>query len=499
MHKIPKEVLDVVKKLRENNFEAYLVGGCVRDFVRGKKPKDWDITTNAKPEEIQAIFPDNFYENQYGTVGVKTGAKDESLAVVEITPYRIEAKYSDKRHPDKIEFAKDLGEDLGRRDFTINALALEIPKLEIPKFDFKDAPKSNFGIIDLVGGQDDLKNKLIRAVGEPDLRFKEDALRLMRAVRFSAELGFEIESRTKEALHKNAGLLKFVSKERIRDEFQKLIMAEGAVSGIEILRESGLLKEFMPELLEGYGVGQNLHHIYTVWEHNLKSLECAIKEKWLLDVRVAALLHDVGKPRAKRGDGKFSTFYGHDIIGAKIADQILSRLRFPKEFIEKVSKLIRYHLFYYNVDEVTESSVRRLIAKVSIGDMEDLIRVRICDRIGSGVPKAEPYKLRHFRFMVEKLQRDPISVGMLKATGDEVMKICKIEPGPRVGQILLILLDEVLDDPKKNTKKYLEDKISRLCPLSDKELKELSKKAEEKKVSLESEEIEEIKKKHYVK
>jgi len=202
--------------------------------------------------------------------------------------------------------------------------------------------------------------------------------------------------------------------------------------------------------------------------------------------------------RVKRGEGKFSTFYGHDVVGAKMSDQILSRLRFPKEFIEKVSKLIRYHLFYYNVDEVTESSVRRLIAKVGIEDMEDLIRVRICDRIGSGVPKAEPYKLRHFRFIVEKLQRDPISVGMLKVRGEDVMKTCEIEPGPRVGWILSILLDEVLDDPKKNTKKYLEEKVAWLCLLSDKELKDLSKKAAEKKVSLESEEIEEIKK-HYVK
>ena len=494
MHKIPKEVIDVVQKLRENNFEAYLVGGCVRDFLRAKKPKDWDVTTNAKPEEIQKVFEDTFYENQYGTVGVKTGAKEESLAVVEITPYRVEAKYSDKRHPDKIEFAKDLQEDLGRRDFTINALALEVPKS-----DFKGAPKSDFGIIDLVDGQKDLKNKVIRAVGDPEERFREDALRLLRAVRFAAELGFKIEKRTLEAVKNNAGLLRFISKERIRDEFVKLIASAGAASGIEILRESGLLKEFLPELLEGWGVGQNLRHIYTVWEHNLKSLEHAVKEDWPLDVRMAALLHDVGKPRVKRGEGKFSTFYGHDVVGAKMSDQILSRLRFPKEFIEKVSKLIRYHLFYYNVDEVTESSVRRLIAKVGIEDMEDLIRVRICDRIGSGVPKAEPYKLRHFRFIVEKLQRDPISVGMLKVRGEDVMKTCEIEPGPRVGWILSILLDEVLDDPKKNTKKYLEEKVAWLCLLSDKELKDLSKKAAEKKVSLESDEIEEIKKKHYVK
>ena len=479
MHKIPKEVLGVVGKLRESNFEAYLVGGCVRDLLIGKKPKDWDVTTNARPEDIQKIFEDTFYENDYGTVGVKT-----DLGVIEVTPYRIEAKYSDKRHPDKIEFAKELSEDLGRRDFTVNALAYDIER-----------KKS----IDLFEGEADLKKKIIKAVGDPDARFKEDALRLFRAVRFSAELGFSIEKKTLEAVKKNAGLLKFVSKERIRDEFSKLIMADGAVKGLEILRETGLLKEFLPELLEGYGVGQNLHHIYTVWEHNLRALECAIKEGWAFDVRLSALLHDVGKPRTKHGDGKFSTFYGHDVVGAKMAQKILSRLHFPSEIIDKVSKLIRFHLFYYNVDEVTESSVRRLIAKVGAEDMEDLICVRICDRIGSGVPKAEPYKLRHFRFMVEKLQRDPISVGMLKARGDDVMKICKIEPGPRIGWILAILLDEVLDDPKKNTKEYFDEKISILCPLPDKDLKNLAKKAEEKKVELETEEIDKIKGKHYVK
>jgi len=482
--KIPKEVLEVVQKLRENKFEAYLVGGCVRDFLRGKVPKDWDVTTNAKPEEIQKIFENTFYENQYGTVGVKTDSDDPTLAVIEVTPYRLESKYSDKRHPDSVEFAQELPEDLGRRDFTVNALAYDV---------------ENKKVIDLVEGEEDLQKKIIRAVGDPNERFREDALRLLRAVRLASELGFSIEERTEKALKKNAGLLKFISKERIRDEFQKLLMSDAAGQGMELLRKSGLLEVFLPELLEGYGVGQNLHHIYTVWEHNVKSLEHAVKEEWSPEIRMSALLHDVGKPRAKRGEGKFSTFYNHDVIGAKMASQILSRLRFPKEFTEKVVKLIRYHLFYYNVDEVTESSVRRLIARVGIEDMEDLIRVRICDRIGSGVPKAEPYKLRHFRFMVEKLQRDPISVGMLKARGEDVMRICKIEPGPRVGWILAILLDEVLDDPKRNTKEYLEEKVSRLSTLKDSELAALAQKAQDKKLALEGEEVDKIKKKHYVK
>ena len=486
MEKIPKEIIGIAEKLREKNFEAYLVGGSVRDLLRGVKPRDWDITTNATPEQIQKIFSDSFYENNFGTVGVKTGAEDETLKIVEVTPYRVEAKYSDKRHPDKVEFAEKLEDDLKRRDFTINAIALEVQ------------PKQR-KFIDLFDGEEDLKKKIIRAVGNPDERFNEDALRMMRAVRFSSELSFTIETNTLEAIKKHSGLLKFISKERIRDEFEKIILSCAPSKGIEIMRETGLLKEFLPELLEGFGITQNLHHIYTVWEHNLKSLEHAAKKSWPFVVRMAALLHDVGKPRTKRGDGKFSTFYGHDVVGAKMSFQILSRLKFPKEFIEKVSKLIRYHLFYYNVDEVTESSVRRLIARVGREDMEDLIRVRVCDRIGSGVPKEEPYKLRHFRFMVEKLGRDPISVGMLKINGNDIMKICSLSPSPKIGQILLILLDEVLDDPKKNTKEYLGEGAKKLCEMSDKNLVGLAKKSREKKIAIESEEVGKIKKKHYVK
>src|SRR3989344_1064471 len=461
MTKIPKEIVEVIKKLRENNFEAFLVGGCVRDFLRGEKPKDWDITTNAKPEEIQKIFPDSFYENDFGTVGVKTGSDDETLKVVEVTPFRLEAKYSDKRHPDKIEFAQSLADDIGRRDFTINALAMALGKSDFPR-------KSEFQIIDLVGGKEDLKNKIIRAVGEPAERFQEDALRLLRAVRFSAELDFTIEERTREAVKKNAGLLKFISKERIRDEFVKLIMSEGAAEGIEFLRESGLLKEFLPELLEGVGVGQNLHHVFTVWEHNLKALEYTVKKGYSFEVKFASLLHDVAKPRAKRGEGKFSTFYGHDVLGAKMSAKILERLRFPKDFSEKVIRLVRWHLFYYNVGEVTESSVRRDLRNVGPDLIED------------------------------KVQKDPISVGILKVKGDDVMKILRIRPGPKVGMALSALLEEVLQEPKKNTKEYLIGRIKELGELSEAELKKLAESGKEKKEEVEASRDRELKEKFWV-
>ena len=467
-------------------FEAYLVGGCVRDLLLGRTPQDWDVTTSARPEKIQELFPKSFYENKFGTVSVVTGSEDPKLRAIEITPYRLEGKYSDKRHPDEIKFADNLEDDLKRRDFTVNAMAL---KLDIGGGKLEDP----------FSGQKDLEAKLIRAVGDPKERFEEDALRIMRAMRIAADLDFRIEKNTLSALKEKAGLLKMIAKERIRDEFSKILMAREPSKGLETLRELGILKLFLPEIEEGWGVGQNKHHIYTVWEHNSRALDCAAKEKWPLVVRMSALFHDIGKPRAKRGDGPDSTFYNHEVIGEKMSFQILSRLKFSKEFTEKVAKLVRFHLFYYNVDEVSESSVRRLISRVGPEDMEDLIRVRICDRIGSGVPKAEPYKLRHFRFLVEKLQRDPVSVKMLKIDGDRIKELTGLPQSIKVGLIIHALMDEVLDDPEKNMPEYLEKRMTELNALPEGELKKLAEAGKSKKLGLEEEEVAKIKKKHYVK
>src|SRR3989338_7732038 len=265
------------------------------------------------------------------------------------------------------------------------------------------------------------------------------------------------------------------------------------------MRELVILNFFLPELKEGWEVGQNKHHIYTVWEHNVKALDCAAKERWPLVVRMSALFHDIGKPRAKRGDGPDSTFYNHEVIGAEMSYKILSRLKYGRDFVEEDSKLVRFHLFYYNVDEVSESSVRRLIKKVGPEDMEDLIRVRICDRIGSGVPKAEPYKLRHFRFLVEKLQRDPVSPKMMKINGDKIKELTRLPQSVKIGLIINALMEEVLDDPEKNTEEYLERRVLELNKLPDKELKTLAESGKSKKIGLEQEEISKIKKKHYVK
>jgi len=500
---IPLTIINIINKLKTASFEAYAVGGCARDFLLGREPEDWDIATNAQPEEIQKVFPKSFYENKFGTVTVLA---DEMK--IQITTYRVDEKYSDKRHPDSVKFTANLKEDLARRDFTINAMALDIfshpeqisarhpeqvsvchpERSEGSRDSSLIAQNDRYKIIDPFGGQDDLKNKIIRAVGDPKKRFSEDALRLLRAVRFATQLNFLINKETLEAIKEMNKEISFISGERIRDEFIKIIMSDRTAEGVELLRETGILSIILPEVMEGYGVGQNKHHIYTVYEHNLRALRYTAENKLSLAVRLASLFHDVGKPRSKRGEGPDSTFYSHDVIGAKMTEKIMRRLKFPNEDIVKVSLLVRYHLFYYNVDEVTPSSVRRLIKNVGIENMDDLINVRLADRIGSGVPKAEPYKLRHFRYMVGKVSKDPISVKMLKINGNDVMNILSIQPGPKVGIILNALFSEVLDDPKLNEREYLEKLALELDKLSITEIAEMIKKGEERIQLLESEE-----------
>lgn len=479
---IPKEVKNVMEKLEKSGFEAYIVGGCVRDFLNSTTPKDWDITTNAKPDEIQNIFPDSFYENKFLTVTVKTGSQNPGLEEVEITTYRLEAKYSDKRHPDEIRFAKNLEDDLARRDFTINAMAMDSDKK----------------IVDLFDGQKDLKKKMIKTVGNPEERFSEDALRMLRAVRFATTLNFTIEKETAEAIKKNSIWLKAISQERIRDELLKIIMSDRAAEGIDLLYELDLLKFIMPELQENYGVGQNKHHIYDCYQHALKALEYSAKKKFNMQVRMASLLHDVGKPRVKVGEGLNSTFYNHEIVGAKMTFEILQRLKFSKKDVEKITKLVRYHLFYYNVDEVSESSVRRLVKNVGQDLIEELLQVRQADRIGSGVPKAEPYKLRHLKYIIEKVSTDPISVKMISVNGKDIMGMLHEKPGPKIGHILDVLLGYVLEDPKKNNKDFLEKEILKLGKLDEKKLKKLAETSKESLAEVEKKQDEMTKQKYWV-
>jgi poly(A) polymerase/tRNA nucleotidyltransferase (CCA-adding enzyme) len=321
----------------------------------------------------------------------------------------------------------------------------------------------------------------------------------MRAVRFACELDFSIEPRTASAIKDNADLLAVIAKERIRDELVKIISSPRAVWGIERLEEFGLLENILPELRDGIGVGQNKHHIYTVWEHNLKALQYAVGKDYSLKVRLASLLHDVGKPKTKGGEGLDSTFYGHEVVGARMARKMMERLHFSRELTEEVTHLVRYHLFYYNVGEVSEAGVRRFIQRVGVENIDDLLKVREADRIGSGVPKAVPYKLRHLQFMIEKVRTDPVSPKMLKINGSQLMESLRLEPGPRVGYILGVLLEEVLDDPQKNDEGRLSRRALELNELSDEELRKMASSAKEKKNEFESGVEEEMKKKFYVK
>lgn len=484
---IPQEVSQVTQTLQKAGFEAYLVGGCVRDIISGKKPKDWDVTTNAKPDQITATFPKTFYENDYGTVGVvNEDTGDETLKIVEVTPYRIEGVYSDKRRPDQVTFTEKIGDDLKRRDFTVNAIAYDISKGQI---------------IDPYKGQEDIKDKIIKTVGVPHDRFSEDALRILRAVRLSVELGFTINKETADAIKKEADGLKEIAKERIRDEFIKIINSPSPMIGIVLAQKLGILKYVVPELEAGIDLEQNGDHIYSVWEHNLRALQHSADRGWPLHVKLAALLHDVSKPETRRWSKENDdwTFYGHDVVGGRVSREILKRLKFPSEIIETVSKLVRYHLFFSDVEKITLSAVRRIVKNVGPENVWDLMKVRACDRIGMGRPKETPYRLRKYESMIEEAMRSPTSVGMLKIDGAKIIDVTHETPGPRIGFILHALLEEVLDDPTLNTKEYLEKRTLELAKLPDTELKKLGEKGKEKKDEKEAQEIEEIRKRHWVK
>lgn len=475
-------VQQILKTLQQEDYRAYAVGGCVRDLLLQRQPKDWDIATDAKPDAIEELFDNSFINNDFGTVTVVNEEREGALREIEITPFRVEEQYSDKRHPDQVEWTSSIEDDLSRRDFTINAMAMDLDQEIIDPFD----------------GRQDLEQCLIKAVGDPQQRFAEDALRMMRAVRFYTTLDFKIGEETQKAIKSNAEALQTISNERIRDELMKMINSERAAYGIEKLRQLELLQFIIPELEENFGVPQNKHHVYGCYEHAVRSLHYAARQDYSEEVRLASLLHDVGKPQSKEGQGEDATFYNHEVISADLTKEILKRLRFPKDKVEKVTKLVRHHLFYYTPEEVGESSVRRLIRKVGLENMDELIQVRKADRIGSGVPKAEPYKLRHLRYVVDKVSQDPISTDMLEVSGDNVMELLDIEPGPKVGQVLTILLGKVLEDPQKNEEEFLKKQIEEMKDLSGEEIEKMAQKAKEKRDKIKTKRDEMLKEKYWV-
>ena len=483
---IPLEVKKVSDALETAGYEAYLVGGCVRDLVVGKVPKDWDITTNAHPDQIQTLFPESFCNNDYGTVGVKneeTG--DVRLKVVEVTPYRSEGTYSDARRPDNVTFGVSLAEDLARRDFTINAIAYRIKTDET---------------VDLYEGIDDIRKKRIKTVGNPHDRFGEDALRLMRAIRLAAELNFMIEAETMTGIIATAPLLQKIAIERVSSEFIKLINSDVPMQGMVLLEKMGLIDYILPEIRASIGCEQGGIHAYDVYEHLLRTLQAAADKGHSTNMRLAALLHDIGKPatRGTGGKNKHYTFFGHEVVGARMTKKILERLKMPRETIEDVGNLVRWHMFFSDPDEITLAAVRRTIVRIGEDNIENLLNLRVCDRIGTGRPKEQPFRFRKYKAMVDEALRDPISVKMLKVDGIRIMDITGEKPGKKLGYILNALMEEVLIDPGKNTEEYLESRVSDLHKLSEAELTELAAAGRAKQAEEEAAALKEIAREHKV-
>lgn len=447
----------IIKTLQDNGFSAFVVGGAVRDLLLQKEVVNWDFTTDATPEELLKIFPDAYYNNQFGTVGITLENLEkhfsltatEKKEIYEITTFRSEKGYTDRRHPDQVSWGKTIEEDLKRRDFTINTMALTIDK---------KTKKSK--LIDLYHGQEDLKNKIVKTVGNPEERFQEDALRMMRAVRFSSTLGFLIEEETFSAIKKNYLLLKNISWERIRDELLKILASPFPYEGVLNLKKTGILSLVLPEVEKCFGVEQKSlkrHHIYDVGTHLLLSLkECPNPDPI---VRFATLLHDIGKAATiKKLPSGVITFYNHEIVGARMIKGIIYRLRLSREQREKLWTLVRWHQF--SVDEhQTDSAIRRFIRRVGVENIKDMIDLRIADRLGGGVQTATSWRLRLYMKKIIDVQTHTPSVKDLKVNGNDVMQTLQIKPGPKVGKILDKLFKEITEDPSINERELLLKKI----------------------------------------
>lgn len=433
---LPQSVVQILKKFQDEKFEIYIVGGAVRDLLMGRPVSDWDFTTNATPEEILKIVEGGLYNNLYGTVFTPN---PDGGKLYEITTFRKEENYSDSRHPDKLEWGKTLEEDLKRRDFTINSLALD----------------KDLKVIDLYKGQDDIDKKLIRAVGNADERFSEDALRMMRAVRIAAEIGFKVEEKTFEAIKKNAPLINKIAKERIKDELFKLIASPHPYEGMVLFRNSGLIQEILPELEKCFGVEQKSpgrHHIYDVGTHLLMALKFCKSTDPV--TRFATLIHDIGKPQTYRKlETGVITFYNHEMVSTKIAQNIADRLRLSKKETDKLITLVRWHQF--TVDErQTDSAIRRVIRNVGLENIEDMLALRVADRLGGGARETS-WRLEEFKARLIEVQKQPFAVKDLKINGNDVMKELNIKPGPEIGVILNKIFDEVVEKKIENEREIL--------------------------------------------
>ncbi|KKS94289.1 MAG: tRNA adenylyl-/cytidylyl-transferase [Candidatus Collierbacteria bacterium GW2011_GWC2_43_12] len=479
---MPTPLKKVMGEYLEAGFEIYLVGGGVRNLMMGKTPENCDLTTNATPEESLELLKmqSPFYNNDFGTVSynVDVNGREE---LYEITTYRSEKEYSDFRRPDNVSWGKTLEEDVTRRDFTVNAMVVGRGRSQV----LDQRSEGAWELIDLVNGLADFEKGLIRAVGDPRLRFGEDALRMMRAIRFASKLGFTIEEKTLLAIEEKSELLAKISKERIREEFLRILGSPYPADGVLMLLSTGLIKQFLPEMLECKNVLQGGHHRLTVLEHMLESLrECPSSDPI---IRFATLIHDIGKPRSQRFKcrkcGKMFrdlseemttcancgflqptkgmvTFYGHEVVGEKMAKEIVERLKFNGKQMEKVITLVRWHMFAYQPD-MTDAAIRRLIRKVGKENINDMVMLRIADRKGSGA-KTTSWRFMELQKRIGEQLFEPMEINDMVVNGRDVMEVLKVEPGPIIGKILKELFEEVLEDTGKNEREYLLKRIREL-------------------------------------
>ncbi len=437
----------VCARLREAGHDAWLVGGGVRDLLLGRTPSDWDVATSAEPDQAMALWPHAVPTGmRHGTVTVHEGGEP-----IELTTYRLEGPYTDGRRPDWVRFEANLEEDLRRRDFTVNAMALD--------------PGSDT-LVCVDGALEDLEHRVLRTVGSPAERFGEDALRLMRAARFAATLEFALDPQTEAAMAPLAATLEAVAAERIRDELLKLLGAPRPSVGLEILRRTGLLGHVLPELLEGVGVSQNRYHAYPVYEHTLHAVDAAPADQ--PRVRLAALLHDVGKPRTRREVDGEGTFHRHEVVGARMADEVLDRLRFSGKERRHVVHLVREHMFHYT-PEWTDGAVRRFLARVGRESLPDLFTLRRADRVAAGMGKDPSVGLDELQQRIEAViaRDDAVSIADLAVDGRALMEGLGVGPGPQLGRLLGRLLDRVIEDPGLNTRERLLEIARTLNPMVD--------------------------------
>lgn len=462
--RIPKYVQDVAKILLKNGFQCYLVGGALRDVVCSKQPHDYDLATDALPDEMINIFPKSVSTGiRFGTVIALAPDNFGEMYEVEVTTFRSESNYIDGRWPSSVEFVSDIDKDLGRRDFTFNAMAVDLSKVDLNN----DEEEKNIHIYDPFGGVDDIKRGVVKAVGTPLERFKEDGLRAFKACRLAAQFGFQIDENTLEGIKDSIPVASQISMERIRDEFMKMLLNSPKPSvGIDLMRECGLLSIFMPELMEGIGVEQKLFHSNDVYWHSLKTCDCAHDS-----VKLAGLLHDIAKPRTDMGNGHF---YGHDQVGAVMAEEIMKRMKFSHAEISRVKKLVENHMFYYPhiTDDMSEeekkniemhswsdSAVRRFIQRVGEENIDDLFKLRLADAQSNPNTSFKPEEITLLQDRISEIRQQDMALKVtdLKIKGDDLSKL-GIPKGPIMGAVLKELLDLVIDDPSLNSKENLETK-----------------------------------------